>query len=42
MSQITTEPGYKDHITEFEFIGEINQQGDIDTLEVLLNKEYEE
>ncbi len=42
MTQRTIEPGNKNYITELEFIGVINQQGGIDTLDIVLNKEYEE
>lgn len=41
MFQKTIEPGFYDYITELIYIGEFNQQGKIDTIEVLLNEEYE-
>ncbi|NVK73283.1 MAG: hypothetical protein HWE24_07375 [Oceanospirillaceae bacterium] len=41
MNKMTTEAGFTDYITELEFIGEINREGQIDTLEVLRYHEYE-
>ncbi|KAB2807340.1 hypothetical protein [Phaeocystidibacter luteus] len=41
MKKVTTEAGFTDYITELEFVGEIDVEGQIDTLEVLRNEEYE-